>query len=980
MRKMLSFLKISVATTFLIALHCLPAQSFAQSLCPPNIDFEQGDFTNWQCYTGTTSLSGGNNVINVTPSVPTTGRHTILGPSYAGQNDQYGQFPVLCPNGSNYTVKLGNNGTGSQAERISYTFTIPANVGLFSLVYNYAVVFEDPSHPLAEQPRFIARVFDVATNNYVGCSTFEFVATSNLPGFTRSPINSSVWYKSWTPVTINLSGMAGRTIRVEFTTADCTRGGHFGYAYVDVNTSCASPVLGAFYCPGAASTTLTAPYGYQTYTWYNNTFTQQLGTGQTLTMSPPPPTNSVVAVEIIPYQGFGCKDTIYATINQAQAPTAVAGSPLALCPGGTGQLGTTPIPGNTYSWAPATGLSSPTISDPVFTAINTSSTTNTNYVLTVTDPNTGCSKRDTVVVTNYAKPSASFNVNSLAQCINNNSVVITHNNPSNYTYSWNFGDASSDNTSNPPPHVYASTGSFPISLNVISPEGCTNNSTQTVVINGQPAAVAGSPLNLCPGSTGQLGVAPTTGNNYSWSPSTNLSSSSVSNPIVTGPNLSTPQTISYVLTVTNASGCAKNDTVLVNLSPNPSAAFTINNVNQCIDNNSYIFTNNNSPNANYTWNFGDNTNSNAHSPAPHHYATDNTYEVMLVAVSGPGCTDTVRQNVIVHPLPANTLTFNSNIICDGIPVPIKAMPGLTAYNWFYNGIALSTPHDSVFNALQGGTYTVELTSQYGCKNTSTPVTLNLVKKPVTDFAYEKYCVGLPTNFINRTNTTGSGTVDYFWKFGNTDSSFFADPTVVYNKPGLYKVQLTTIPQQCPQIATTKERTILIDIPKKAANYTPVNAIAGKPLMLQARNFGVDYQWSPNTYLTSNITPSSFFIGNKEQQYTVKITAASGCVTVDTLLVRMFKDVEIYVPKGFTPNGDGQNEKMYPFLVGIQQLKYFRIINRWGVVVYQSANDLPGWDGTYKGQAQPMDGYVWEAEAIDIYGNVVKRSGNFTLIR
>ena len=72
--------------------------------------------------------------------------------------------------------------------------------------------------------------------------------------------------------------------------------------------------------------------------------------------------------------------------------------------------------------------------------------------------------------------------------------------------------------------------------------------------------------------------------------------------------------------------------------------------------------------------------------------------------------------------------------------------------------------------------------------------------------------------------------------------------------------------------------------------------------------------------------------------------------------------------------------MYPFLVGLKELKTFRIINRWGAVVYEAKTDLPGWDGNYKGKPQPMDGYVWEAHAIDYEGNVVIRKGSFTLLR
>ncbi len=71
----------------------------------------------------------------------------------SGGVDPYGGFPVNCPNGSGYSIRLGNNSGGGQAEGISYEFTIPANENSYSLIYHYAVVFQAPNHRENEQPR-----------------------------------------------------------------------------------------------------------------------------------------------------------------------------------------------------------------------------------------------------------------------------------------------------------------------------------------------------------------------------------------------------------------------------------------------------------------------------------------------------------------------------------------------------------------------------------------------------------------------------------------------------------------------------------------------------------------------------------------------------------------------------------------------------------------------------------------------------------
>jgi gliding motility-associated-like protein len=777
--------------------------------CPANIDFEFGDFTNWTCYTGSVTQQNGVNIVLVTPSGPVSGRHTLIDNSSAGLVDPYGGFPVLCPNGSGYSIKLGNNQTSRQAERVSYSFTIPAGQTEYSLVYQYAVVFQDPNHQPQEQPRFTAKVYDVSTNDYVSCATFDFVATSNLPGFVHAPGATNVWYKPWTSVTLNLSGFAGKTVIVEFTTADCTQGAHFGYAYVDVNIGCTSPVRGGNFCPGTTSLTLNAPFGYQHYYWYTSDMSQLLGTDSSLTITPPPAVNTVYALDIVPYPGFGCRDTVYATVKPAQAPVADAGADQSICYGKEVTLGAAAMPGNSYSWFPSAGLNDPAAATP-----SASPTNDTKYVLTATNINSGCARQDSVVVKVGPQLFTEFSVNAPDQCINNNNFQFTNPNPPELLYQWKFGDGST--------------------------------STQL-------------------------------------------------NPI-------------------------------------------------------------------------------------HRYDKPGAFSVQLITSSMEGCADSSSQDVNVFDLPKGSITSPSTNICEGIPFILTSSGGVN-YNWYRDGQLAGTSGISGFNATQPGKYTVIVIDEHGCQQTGdNSVALTITKKPVADFSFDKYCVELPTTFTNKSIVNNSLPVQYVWDFGNNTSSDQHDAVVHFGNAGAFNVKLSVTPVACPQLTSTIEKTVTIQKPVPGNNYAPKNAIENRPLQLKARDIGTSYEWMPATWLGSIFSSQTAYTGNKEQQYRIKIINPSGCTTVDTQLVKIFKEIEVYVPKAFTPNNDGQNDRMYPFLVGIKELKSFRIINRWGAVVYESKTDLPGWDGMYKGKPQPMDGYVWEAQANDLDGKTVIRKGSFTLIR
>ena len=78
-----------------------------------------------------------------------------------------------------------------------------------------------------------------------------------------------------------------------------------------MNTECSDKFEGASFCPDDNAVSVNAPYGYQTYTWYNSTFTQVLGNQQTLTLTPPPTSGTTVAVIVVPFSGYGCLDTLY---------------------------------------------------------------------------------------------------------------------------------------------------------------------------------------------------------------------------------------------------------------------------------------------------------------------------------------------------------------------------------------------------------------------------------------------------------------------------------------------------------------------------------------------------------------------------------------------------------------------------------------------------------------------------------------------
>ncbi|MES2375194.1 MAG: gliding motility-associated C-terminal domain-containing protein [Bacteroidota bacterium] len=292
---------------------------------PPNIGFEDGSFNHWNCGAGTVSEQG---VISIGTSVPIQGRHTIFNKQTDGQRlDPYGKFPVVCPNGSNYSVRLGNDAVKHEAESLTYTFFVPKESSLaYAITFNYAVVLQNPAHKAFEQPRFTARIYDVTADKYVSCPSFDFIANS-LPDFKQATqvlkdsdgLVSPVYYKDWSTATLDLHQYLGKLMRIEFTTNDCVFAKHFGYAYIDVDEGqLAQPIQGASYCPGQKSVLLKGPEGFANYEWYNADMSQKLSTGQYFELYPPPPNLTRYALKVTPYTGLGCDDIFYTMVSKSE--------------------------------------------------------------------------------------------------------------------------------------------------------------------------------------------------------------------------------------------------------------------------------------------------------------------------------------------------------------------------------------------------------------------------------------------------------------------------------------------------------------------------------------------------------------------------------------------------------------------------------------------------------------------------------------
>lgn len=140
-----------------------------------------------------------------------------------------------------------------------------------------------------------------------------------------------------------------------------------------------------------------------------------------------------------------------------------------------------------------------------------------------------------------------------------------------------------------------------------------------------------------------------------------------------------------------------------------------------------------------------------------------------------------------------------------------------------------------------------------------------------------------------------------------------------------------------------------------------------------------FNWSPATYLNCDNCASPEVTPDETTTYLLEVTDAAGCKASDTVSAYVMPD-ELLMPTGFSPNGDGVNDVFRPANKNLKTFK-LQIYNRWGELIFETANPKLGWDGVFKTHEQGMGVYVWNAEYTTV--NMKKPrfvNGNVTLVR
>ncbi|KMQ67184.1 hypothetical protein ACM39_15545 [Chryseobacterium sp. FH2] len=475
-----------------------------------------------------------------------------------------------------------------------------------------------------------------------------------------------------------------------------------------------------------------------------------------------------------------------------------------------------------------------------------------------------------------------------------------------------------------------------------------------IVINIDVLQVNNVSLTSCTNANGNgtynltsANLSPNTGTTVTYFTNSNLTGQISTPTAYTGP------AGTIYANVASAYGCSNVAQITLSLSPSPNINTAAFNANICDDNfdgivavnfanvTPQIVTNPANFNVRYYLSQADaNVGNNNTLPVNWNFNTNTTVYVRVDTTTGDcptvfgqinfaiGNKITLLTNTANVDVCDNDLTGSESVNLNDYKALFTAEPNVTLT--FYTTLANAQNATNAIAATQvinsNSTYFIRFTSSSSCPNVGT---LNIIfKSPKKSNTLHDQVICSDEQVLL---DAGAGFTTYKWSTGAITQTITAGVGNYYVDLGLngcvYRQYVNVNTAQAPTI--TK-----IDVVGTTAT---VYVTGGTPPYRYSLN-GIDYQ------------PSNVFIGLPRGTHKVYVLGADGCspVTKEFLVLNLVNAI--------TPNGDGINDVLNYSDLRIKENVSIEVVDRYGAVVYKSADKKYIWDGKPGGRTLPTAAY------------------------
>lgn len=321
-----------------------------------------------------------------------------------------------------------------------------------------------------------------------------------------------------------------------------------------------------------------------------------------------------------------------------------------------------------------------------------------------------------------------------------------------------------------------------------------------------------------------------------------------------------------------------------------------------------------------------------------------------------------------------------NVSCNGGndgTIEIQAQGGVPGYTFAWNTGA----NQATLTGLPAGAYAVTVTDTRGCTFTVDQTLTQPVVLAMAATFTDPNCDGFDTGSIQISSATG-GVVPYEYELSGGGFGDIVDFT------GLSEGAYTASVQDANGCITNTDGMLTAPaIPIIEAGEDVLLPLAESThLHVVANLIPTTIEWAQTPGLSCYDCLDPTAMPFKTTTYTVTVTSEDGCVTSDSLLVRVLKIRDVYIPNAFSPNSDGIND-LFSIFTGpeVTNIKSFKVFSRWGELVFEQNDGTPnsselGWDGKFRGKPMPDGVYVYIADLEFVDDETVRYEGSVTMVQ
>lgn len=291
-------------------------------------------------------------------------------------------------------------------------------------------------------------------------------------------------------------------------------------------------------------------------------------------------------------------------------------------------------------------------------------------------------------------------------------------------------------------------------------------------------------------------------------------------------------------------------------------------------------------------------------------------------------------------------------ICQGTVIQLEAADVAgAAYQWQGPGGYNSNEQNPIIEnagTAQAGTYFVTITVP-GTDCPSIPAAVAVEVEDAPQFTIEgnsEICIGQTTELSVAPLNFDPVMVTYQWYLGGELVSTVASFEV--SEPGTYEVVVNaggcSASQEFVVNSGSNAFELLLEAGCLNFDYT-----------LQVLNFdeipGATVSWTGPEGFTaseSSVVITDFAAGD----YIATVTNWEGCPVTAVVTV---DNTSCFIPRGISPNGDGDNDS---FDISNLEARYAKIFNRYGMLVYEQENYTNEWNGQSGTQELPTGTYYY----------------------